>query len=93
IVALHYPPFYLLHPGSPYREVIAESGAVACVYGHLHGGNPSGAPEGRIDRCTYQLVAGDAVGFRPVLVAAGGQVVGGPAGEMTERHGIESGRF
>lgn len=92
IIALHYPPFYTSYEASPYRRLIEESGALACVYGHLHGGNPSTAPEGRIDRCIYRLVAGDAVSFRPVIVAAGGEIVGEATGEMLGRHGIESGR-
>src|SRR5579875_88616 len=91
IVALHYPPFFVSHEGSPYRELIDETGTVACVYGHLHGGNASGAPEGVFGRCSYFHVACDALGFRPALIAAGGEVAA-PQRARPPLDGIESRR-
>lgn len=75
IVALHYPPFYRSHEQSPYREILERHGVLACVYGHLHGDASAGAPVGRYGNVQYYLVAGDAVHFRPVLVATGDQFV------------------
>ena len=75
IVALHFPPFYPAHGGSLYREMIEQHEVRACVYGHLHGAAASAGPLGRHDGTQYYLVAGDAVGFRPVLIARNGEIV------------------
>jgi predicted phosphohydrolase len=75
IAALHYPPFYRSHESSPYRETLEQHGVRACVYGHLHGDAAPAGPVGRYDAIEYYLVAADAVDFRPVLIATGGQVV------------------
>jgi uncharacterized protein len=90
IVALHYPPFYPRQTESAYRELLEEAGVSACVYGHLHGAAGGAAVEGRYGRVVYRLVAADAVGFRPVLIAGNGDVVvgerigGRDAGERAE---------
>jgi hypothetical protein len=78
-VALHFPPFYPSHRTSPYRVELERHGVLACVYGHLHGEAAAAGPVGRYGDVEYFLVAADAVGFRPVLVATGGQIV--PAGK------------
>lgn len=78
IAALHYPPFYPVHGTSPYREAIEAADVSLCVYGHLHGGG-GGGPRGRFGGIEYVLVAGDAVGFAPVRVAAEGKIIGGAA--------------
>ena len=72
VVLLHYPPFYPSHPESPYRSILERHGVSACVYGHLHGEAVSAGPVGRYNSVEYLLVSGDAVAFRPVLVAANG---------------------
>ncbi|HZU14936.1 MAG TPA: metallophosphoesterase [Chloroflexota bacterium] len=76
IAALHYPPFYPAYGTSPYREALERAGVSLCVYGHLHGGG-GGGPRGVHGGVEYVLVAGDAVGFRPVQVARDGQIVRG----------------
>jgi len=77
IAALHYPPFYPAQDGSVYRDVLETSGVGLCVYGHLHGEAASLGPRGMSEGVAYTLVAADAVGFRPVLVAQDGRFVAG----------------
>lgn len=72
IAALHYPPFYPSHGESPYRSLLERHQVAACVYGHLHGAAHRSGPHGRYSGIEYYLVAGDAVDFRPVLIAAEG---------------------
>jgi predicted phosphohydrolase len=79
IVALHYPPFYPSHPNGPYVGAIESHGVVACVYGHLHGSAAASGPRGCYRGTEYMLVAGDAVGFEPQLVARDGILAGPPA--------------
>jgi predicted phosphohydrolase len=74
IVALHYPPFYPSQVTSPYRAAIDRVEAAACIYGHLHGSAANAGPRGRYGKTEYHLVAGDAVCFRPVLIAAAGKI-------------------
>jgi predicted phosphohydrolase len=69
IVALHYPPYFPSTGTSPFREIIDEAGAAWVVYGHLHGDAASTGPSGRQGSANYSLVAADAVGFEPVLIA------------------------
>lgn len=75
VVALHYPPFHPAHLASPYRDAIEHVEAAACVYGHLHGTAGGSGPSGRVDGVEYYLVAGDAVDFKPVLIASDGLIV------------------
>jgi predicted phosphohydrolase len=81
IVALHYPPFYPSEPHNVYRAVLDDHGVDACVYGHLHGHASVSAVRGRYGRVEYHLVACDAVGFRPVLIARDGELL--PESERT----------
>lgn len=76
LVALHYPPFYKGHPDTVYREVLEDAGVACCVYGHLHGVAASSGLEGRCGTVEYRLVAADALGFRPALIAKEGTIVG-----------------
>lgn len=69
IVALHYPPFYETSPATGYRRILEEAGVQSVVYGHLHGDSARGGPQGTHNGILYRLVAGDAVGFRPVLIS------------------------
>lgn len=74
IVALHYPPFYRSTGSSSLRDIL-DMAAVSCVvYGHLHGAAGSSGPEGRIGGIEYRLVAADALGFRPALIARDGHL-------------------
>ncbi|MGI8969012.1 MAG: metallophosphoesterase [Chloroflexota bacterium] len=74
VVALHFPPFYRLAGDSAYRELIEGANVACVVYGHLHGGLGNSSPSGLYGGTRYTLVAGDAVGFRPVLVGARGKL-------------------
>ena len=68
VVLLHYPPF---RDGEPtaFAERIATSGAVACVYGHLHQPDQwASAVVGDRDGVRYYLAAADAVGFAPIRI-------------------------
>lgn len=75
LAALHYPPFYPSHTGSPYQELLEEYGVALCAYGHLHGRAAGAGPEGLYEGVEYRLVAADAVGFEPQLLAADGRIV------------------
>jgi hypothetical protein len=69
IVALiHFPPFLNGQP-TEFAHKIAQAGASACVYGHLH--RPQDwalAVQGTIDGVFYQLTSCDYLGFTPVAV-------------------------
>jgi predicted phosphohydrolase len=75
IVGMHYPPFYVQAPASSYRSILEEAGVACVVYGHLHGSAASSGPAGHYGGVEYCLVAGDAVGFQPVLIAREGRLV------------------
>jgi predicted phosphohydrolase len=81
LVAIHYPPFYPSQRTSPYREMLERYEVSACVYGHLHGPAAVAGPEGCYGGVEYRLVAGDAVDFTPVLLAADGRLVLGDCAE------------
>jgi predicted phosphohydrolase len=85
IVALHYPPFHVAHPASPYRVAIERAHVSGCVYGHLHGTSGGSGPRGCIGGVEYYLVAGDAVDFKPVLIASDGAIM--PRQHETEATG------
>jgi predicted phosphohydrolase len=82
IAALHFPPFYPAHDVSPYRVALEAADVSACVYGHLHAEAAANGPQGEWGSVRYVLVAGDAVDFRPVLIAAEGEVVATPEQSM-----------
>ncbi len=75
IVALHYPPFYLTPGTSSYRDIVDAAGVSCVLYGHLHGAAARSGPRGLYGEISYQLVAGDAVEFRPVLLARDGVLI------------------
>lgn len=75
IVALHYPPFYVANEATPFTALLTECGAAACVYGHLHGDAARFAVQGRYGRVVYRLIAADAIGFAPVLLARDGEII------------------
>jgi uncharacterized protein len=68
IVALHYPPVNDRAEASGFTELIDESRADACVYGHLHGEAIKGALTGVRNKTTYYLVSADAVDFAPAEI-------------------------
>jgi predicted phosphohydrolase len=76
IVATHYPPFYQVTAGSVFTELMEACGVVCCVYGHLHGNAAAMGPSGEHGGILYRLVAADAVGFRPVVIASDGVLLG-----------------
>jgi hypothetical protein len=67
IAMLHYPPVAEDHQGTAFTEVLESyGGALACVYGHLHG--PSAqyrAFQGEHGGVRYYLVACDGIAFTP----------------------------
>lgn len=74
LVAMHYPPYYPSSGNSVFSTLLSAQGVAAVVYGHLHGAASASGPEGLHDGVRYVLVAGDAVGFRPVQVAQDGKL-------------------
>lgn len=74
IVAMHYPPFFPSSGPGEYCEIL-ERWHVACVvYGHLHGAAATSGPANEHSGVRYRIVAGDAVEFRPVLIARDGKL-------------------
>ncbi len=74
IVALHYPPTNFEHQPSGFTELIDECGAVACVYGHLHGDDITTALTGLRENTEYYLVSADAAAFAPAEIELEGSV-------------------
>lgn len=70
IVALHYPPVNGRLEPSGFTDLIDESRADVCVYGHLHGDDITRALTGEREHTRYYLVSADAVDFSPSLVLA-----------------------
>lgn len=68
IVLIHYPPHFEKKP-TEFAARIAQVGAAACLFGHLHRPYDWGqATQGTIDGVFYQLTSCDYLGFRPVGV-------------------------
>ena len=70
IAMFHYPPFPIGRSESVFTRIVEEAGCDLCVYGHLH----TEAEWERVFRgerrgVSYRLVACDALGFAPLLVA------------------------
>jgi predicted phosphohydrolase len=66
IVMVHYPPFANLDQDNEFTGIIRQSGAVACVYGHLHGARSHrDAFQGVRDGVLYKLVSCDALDMHP----------------------------
>jgi hypothetical protein len=66
--------------------MIAEAGVRWCVYGHVHGADAEGAPEGELDGVVYRCVSADHADFRPLLLLehAPQNVYGNHGAEMQE---------
>ena len=69
IVMLHYPPIDINRVPSGFTELMEAVGVVHCVYGHLHGHAHRQALQGLHNGIEYHLVACDAIGFKPKLIA------------------------
>src|SRR5205085_10938050 len=68
VVMIHFPPFLDRKP-TEFALRIAQAGAAACVYGHLHRPQDwSVATQGLVDGVYYQLTSCDYLGFGPVAV-------------------------
>lgn len=78
---LHYPPTNERHEPSGFTELLERHGVPLCVYGHLHGQARRGALTGERRGVRYELVACDAVGFRPVQIGEIGEGAGSPNGD------------
>jgi uncharacterized protein len=68
VVALHYPPTNDRHEPSGFTELIDQSRADVCVYGHLHGDAIPTALVGLRRQTVYHLVSADAVAFTPLEI-------------------------
>ncbi len=70
-VLWHYPPFDAFRRPGPCVERLERAGVTACLYGHLHAQSQWPlAVQGVIQGVRYQCVAADAIGFRPLRIAA-----------------------
>ena len=69
VVMLHYPPAPPDGESTGFTELLEAYGVQLCVYGHLHGDAARHALAGTHRGVRYRLVACDAIGFAPVLVA------------------------
>lgn len=68
VVMFHFPPFVERRP-TEFARRITESGASACIYGHLHRQQDwNAATQGPVNGVYYQLTACDYLGFSPVGV-------------------------
>ncbi len=68
IVFLHYPPVTREAVCEELFAVLREEGIKRCYYGHLHGPSIPRAFCGEREGIRFQLVSGDALGFRPLKI-------------------------
>lgn len=68
VAMLHYPPCDAQGWPTLFTRLLEEFRVPLCVYGHLHGPASKAAPPARVRGVRYLLVAGDQVGFDPVLL-------------------------
>ena len=75
VAMLHFPPAPADGRPTGFTALLERYRVPLCVYGHLHGDARAGALRGEVRGVLYRLVACDAVGFSPALVAelAGGE--------------------
>lgn len=69
IAMLHYPPSQRSGAPTGFTQLLEAYGVQLCVYGHLHGEAARGALRGVHRGVRYDLVACDAIGFAPKLLA------------------------
>ncbi len=68
IVGLHYPPIDNFSTKRDFMDILKEYKVDTCVYGHLHSYSHKNAVNGEVDGVKLQLVSGDYLGFKPILV-------------------------
>lgn len=68
LVFLHYPPATREAVCEEIFAVLKEEGIRRCYYGHLHGPSIPHAFCGERDGIRFQLVSGDALGFKPLKI-------------------------
>lgn len=68
IVGLHYPPIDPGNSKQDFMDILKEYKIDTCVYGHLHSYAHKNAVCGEVDGIKLQLVSGDFLGFKPILV-------------------------
>jgi len=69
IAMMHFPPAQRDGAPTEFTRLLEEYDVKLCVYGHLHGESARGALRGTRRGVRYELVACDAIGFAPKLVA------------------------
>lgn len=70
VLMMHYPPCFVDGRPNALGEAILRSSVDLCVYGHLHQrGEWQTAWNGRIGETEFRLGSGDALCFRPLLLA------------------------
>ena len=68
IAILHYPPFDEMRRPSHMMEIIAESGADLCLYGHIHGApNFKNLPDSLLG-VPLCLTSSDYLDFKPYFI-------------------------
>ena len=66
---LHYPPLYQGYRCPELLELIDRYRAERCYYGHLHGPTAHAlAVTGVHEDIDFRLIAGDYIGFKPILI-------------------------
>ncbi len=68
VAFLHYPPVTREAVCEELFAVLRDEGITRCYYGHLHGPSIPHAFCGERDGVRFQLVSGDALGFRPLKI-------------------------
>ncbi len=68
IIFLHYPPISLTQKCDEIYDVVINSSAKRCYYGHLHGPSVNWAFRGESDGVNFDLVSADFLEFCPKLL-------------------------
>lgn len=68
IIFLHYPPLSLSETCCEIYDVVINSKAEKCFYGHLHGQSVNWAFNGEKDGVNFQLISADYLEFCPKLI-------------------------
>lgn len=68
IAVLHYPPVYGDQMVPEFIDLLLKYGVKRCYYGHIHGLAARYALNGTYMDIRFELIAGDFIGFDPVLI-------------------------
>jgi len=68
IAFLHYPPVYNQNECEEIMNVLTENDIRRCYYGHIHGEGSKWAVNGLYKGIDFHLIAGDFIGFCPVII-------------------------